>query len=151
MCIGGLRRAAWQINETSLLLKLDHAVVVGELPDIHILYWPHPWRHSRIKENSFFDYDFKNVTMDSTLADSYKLHKSNPNFQNLPHNVLPELDRYVNLYNAVDGVICTLKTVMVEAAIMGIPVLAIAFSDGIHSLTMDTLIKNKHLNGMSDK
>jgi hypothetical protein len=137
-------------DETSLLLKLDHAIEAGELPDIHILYRPHPWRHPRIKEDSFFDYDFKNVTMDSTLADSYKLHKSDPDFQNLPHNVLPELDRYVNLYHAVDGVICTLTTVMVEAAIMGIPVLAIAFSDGVHSLTMDTLIKNKHFDGIQD-
>jgi hypothetical protein len=137
-------------DETSILVKLDNAIERGELPDIHILYRPHPWRHRRIKEDSFFDHNFKNVSMDATLADYYKRHKTDPNFQNAPHNVLPELDRYVNLYHAVDGVICTLTTVMVEAAIMGIPVLAIAFGDGVHSLTMDTLIRNRHFDGIEN-
>ena len=86
--------------------------------------------------------------MDPDIIDTYIKHKSDPHFVNLPSTVLPDINRYVNLYNAVDGVICTLTTIMVEAAIMNIPSLAIAFNDGKHKLTMDMIIKNKHFEGL---
>jgi len=131
-------------DETSILLLLESAIENGELGNTHILYRPHPWRHRRLNEDSFFNYDFKHVTMDSTLIDVYKKHKEQSGYYNLPSTVLPSLDYYPTLYKSVDAVICTLTTVMLEAAIFGLPVLAIAFSDNKHTLTMDKLINDKH-------
>ena len=135
-------------DETSILLDLEKAIADGELGDIHILYRPHPWRHKRQEEDSFFDHAFAHVTMDPDAEEAYRAHKSDPQFVNLPNNVLPDIGRYVNLYNAMDAVICTLTTIIIEAAITGLPVLAVAFSDQKHRLTMDKIIDNKHFEGL---
>lgn len=131
-------------DETAVLIELENAIEKGELGGVHILYRPHPWRHRRIGEDSVFQYSFKHVTLDPSLAESYKKHKEDSTFLNLPSTVLPDLSYYPKLYNSVDAVICALTTIMAEAAISGIPSLAIAFNDGKHVLTMDKLIHDEH-------
>lgn len=135
-------------DETALLLKIENAIESQILEDIHILYRPHPWRHRRLNEESFFNYNFKHVTMDILSIDVYKKSKENLEYYSVPGNFLPSLDYYPILYKTIDGVICTLTTVMVEAAIFGKPSLAIAFGDGKHKLTMDKLRDDMHFKEM---
>jgi hypothetical protein len=136
-------------DETSILADLEKAIERGDLKDVHILYRPHPWRHKRTGEDSFFQHSFKHITLDPSLADSYRRHKEDRSFTNLPSTVMPDLGYYPKLYSAIDAVICTLTTIMVEAAICGIPSLVIAFGDDKHKLTMDKLIHDKHFEAIA--
>ncbi|MFC1546342.1 CDP-glycerol glycerophosphotransferase family protein [bacterium] len=138
-------------DETGILLELEDALNNSKLDNVHILYRPHPWRHRRQYEDSFFKYDFNHITLDVSLAEMYRKHKSDSAFKNLPSTILPDLEYYPKLYTSIDGVICNLTTVMVEAAIFGVPVLAIAFSDGKHILTMDKLVNDAHFQDILDK
>lgn len=133
--------SARTFDETSVLVEIEKAIEDGQLPDIHILYRPHPWRHRRIKEDSFYDHSFKHITMDKQLSGSYLKSKIDFNFVPLPKNVLPDMNYYPDLYAAVDAIIHPLTTIAIEGAIIGIPSLAIAFNDGVHKFTSDTIIK----------
>jgi hypothetical protein len=110
-------------DETSFLENLEDAIEDGTLGNVHIIYRPHPEREKRNKERSFFDEDFKHITFDKELKPAY-----------LDRNIkyLPDLNKYLDLYNSIDGIISPLSSVMVEASLFGKPVLAMACEDGFH-------------------
>jgi CDP-glycerol glycerophosphotransferase (TagB/SpsB family) len=116
-------------DETSLLEMLDEAITEGKLSNTHIIYRPHPSRNARIKEKSFFDCDFKHITFDEELKDTYvnRIEK-----QNRKVDCLPDLQNYMDLYNSIDAIISPFSSVMIEAALFGKPVLGLACDDGIH-------------------
>ena len=114
-------------DETSLLVMLDQAISDGKLDNVHIIYRPHPSRNKRIKEASFFDYDFKHITFDKELKAAY-LREKVPGWLGR----LPKLDNFMDLYNSVDAIVSPFSSVMVEASLFGKPVLGLACDDGIH-------------------
>ena len=116
-------------DETSLLEMLDNAITNGVLENVHIIYRPHPSRNKRIKEKSYFDYDFKHITFDEELKETYiNIVEEKNNVV----NKLPDLINYMDLYNSIDAIISPFSSVMVEAALFGKPVLGLACDDGIH-------------------
>ncbi len=143
--------SARAFDETEALIQLERAIEDGTLPpSIHILYRPHPWRHPRTNEQSFYDFPFKHVTMDPQIADIYRATKSGSKIVNKPDAILPELEHYPAMYNAVTAVIHPCSTILVESAIMGKPSLAIAFGDGRHTFAPDTMIEYEHFADVFD-
>lgn len=124
-------------DETSFLLKLERAIEKGILYNIHIIYRPHPERDARIKEKSYFDLDFKHITFDQELKHSYLNHKS---------NYMPNLENYLDLYNAITAIISPFSSVMVEAGLFGKPILALACNDGMHTgaTSVEHIAKREH-------
>jgi hypothetical protein len=110
-------------DETSFLEELEMAIERKELPNLHIIYRPHPERDRRIKEKSFFDCTFKHITFDEELKFAYLNFKS---------NYLPNLDNYLDLYNSIDAIICPPTSIMVETALFGKAVLGLVCDDGYH-------------------
>ncbi len=118
------------ISEIDLLVELDKAIENKVLSDVHVLYRPHPWKAIYAKEKSFFDYDFKHVTLDVQIKDHYLRMFNDKEYRlNKKGMFVPDYDYYPALFNAVDAVISTGTTMGIEAMIMGKPVLVSAFGD----------------------
>jgi hypothetical protein len=116
-------------DEMDYLGLLDKAIATGKLPDVHILYRPHPWKGLRHERKSFFDYHFKHITMDIQLSDHYKrLFAATDNKKMILSSFMPDYSYCPSLFNAVDGVICPLTTMGIEALLAGKPVLMTTFS-----------------------
>ncbi|MEA3493449.1 MAG: CDP-glycerol glycerophosphotransferase family protein [Candidatus Margulisiibacteriota bacterium] len=111
-------------DETSFLIMLDDLIARGLLKDAHVIYRPHPERDARIKEKSFFDCKFENVTFDGEMRGAYLNHKS---------GYIPDLRNFLDLYNAIDFIISPFSSVMVEAGLFGNLILGLACSDGVHA------------------
>jgi len=118
-----------QIDEISHLLTLDKAIHHGQLPLATVIYRPHPWRKPR-QEPNFFEQRWRHVIMDPRLEAAMRKHLNGHVVK--PHHFLPSLIYARDLLSIVELVICPLSTFMVEAAVMGKPVLVIATADGGH-------------------
>ena len=130
-------------DETELLKQVDAAIDQDRLPDIHIIYRPHPWRATRQEEDNFFDYTWNHVTMDSEMADVYQAVKKGTTGAS-PDNFLFRLDHLAQLYQSVDAVISPMSTVMLEALLFDLPTMAVAFGDGKHSRSVDQISRMTH-------
>ena len=121
--------ASRQLDEIPLLIQLEHAIIKGQLDVCKIIYRPHPWRKPRGEPN-FFAQNWRYVVLDPQMEDALRTHLSGRVVK--PHNFLPDLPHSRYLLTLVDAVICPLSTFMVESAVMGKPVLAIATQEGGH-------------------
>jgi len=110
-------------DEGSFLELLNEAIQKDILPNVHVIYRPHPERDERISEKSFFDQKLGHVTFDDELLFAYRNHKS---------GYQPELEKFSPLYNAIDAMISPYSTVISEAALFGKPVLGLGCDDGYH-------------------
>ena len=63
---------------------------------------------------------------------------------NHPNNFIPDLDYYPALIGSADAVISTLSTFIIEAAMMGKPALAVAFSMVPTQFPLEECIKCEH-------
>ncbi len=116
-------------DEISILCMLEEAIEKGELPDVHILFRPHPWKAVQPYEKNFFDCGFRHITMDVQLCDHYKKILQNPKESVHQDTFTPDYEYYPSLFNAIDGVISPGTTLGIEAMAMGKPVLIKAFPD----------------------
>lgn len=133
-------------DETETLKEIDRAIENGELPKTYVLYRPHPDRVQREKEKSFFDFTWKHVVMDPEMAEHYKAHKKGVRI--VPANFLNRIDYLTELYKALDVVITPMSSILLESIIHGIPVMAVAFSDGKHSWSADKVSRMLHFKEM---
>lgn len=135
--------AVRKFDETGLLVEMEKAIGSGDIPPVHILYRPHPWRASRDEVN-FFDYDWEFVSMDPEIAQIYRETKENRRY--FGGNEFSFSMSYLNeLYRIVDAVISPMSTLILESMIIGNPVLAIAFNDGKHLWSADQTAKMTHM------
>lgn len=134
-------------DETDVLCDLEQAIERGDLPPMHIVYRPHPWRTHRPHEKNFYNYTWKHVTMDPTMAEVYQLGHQQASSIN---SFLFEQQHLRDLYSLVDAVICPMSTVLLEAMIFGLPILAVAFGDGKHSWSADKVAEMMHFKEMYD-
>lgn len=130
-------------DETQLLIDIETAIEAGELPPMHILYRPHPYRTTRRHEDSFFDYQWRHITMDSQMVQAYEITRQNDQ-PPLPANFMERINYQVQLYQAVDAVICPMSTVLLESMLFGLPIMAVAFGDGKHSWSADKVSRMMH-------
>ncbi|MCR4324848.1 MAG: hypothetical protein NUV69_04150 [Candidatus Curtissbacteria bacterium] len=109
-------------DEISTLRELDG--IISHLEDqIKIVYRPHPWRHPRKSFDTFFDWDFKNVILDTDARAYYKREQN---------NIIPGLDYYPRLLSNMEFMICPLSTMLIEGLIFNKKVFVITYDDGIH-------------------
>lgn len=129
-------------DETELLQKIDQAIDSSTLP-VHVLYRPHPWRNDRKSEGNFFNFTWKHVSMDPAMVDTYRFGKENKTFVS-PNDFLFRLSHLSKVYQAVDAVISPMSTVLLEAMLFGLPIMAVAFGDGKHSWSADKVSRMSH-------
>ena len=108
------------VNETSHLEALEAAIASGAMPPCHVIYRPHPWRGGLVDgERNFYDVPFRHVSMDPYMADYYRrvARKSEQGFDMADYRVTARLLRLVS------GVISPLSTMLLEAAMHGLPMI----------------------------
>ncbi|MGE3150404.1 MAG: hypothetical protein AB7K04_15215, partial [Pseudorhodoplanes sp.] len=108
------------VNETAHLKEIDAAIADGRIPPCHVIYRPHPWRGYLVEgEQNFFDIRFRHVSFDPFMADFYKRLVVTPQrgFELADYRVTAKLLRLVR------GVISPLSTMLLEAAMHGIPMI----------------------------
>ena len=137
---GGVR----EFDETQLLLDIEEGIENGTLPPMHIVYRPHPYRWAR-DEDDFFKYAWQHVTMDPSMIESYQAHKEGRRY-----STVYQVDYLEKLYRACACLVSPMSTVLLEAMLFGMPVLAIAFSDGKHHWSADKGAQMVHFKEMYD-
>jgi hypothetical protein len=108
------------VDETAHLRTLEAAIAEGRVPKCHILYRPHPWRGGLVQgETNFFDVTWRHVSMDPAMEAYYRRTavKSEQGFDMADYRVT------VKLLRLVAGVISPLSTMLLEAIMLGKPVL----------------------------
>lgn len=123
------------VNETAHLEALDAAIASGAMPPCHVIYRPHPWRGLLADgEKNFYDVRFRHVTMDPFMADYYKrvANKPEQGFDMADYRVTARLLRLVS------GVISPLSTMLLEAAMQGLPMIMF-WPDGPKGLAGQTI------------
>lgn len=138
-------------DETQLLKIIDDAIESGELPPLHIIYRPHPYRLRREIEEDFFSISWKHITFDPQSLELYTKKTSFldkiKDFRKAPFY---EFDYLKKLYLSVDMTISPMSSVLLESMIFGRPILAIAFSDNKHSWSADKVSRMHHFNELYD-
>lgn len=130
-------------DETQLLKEIDDAIESGNLPKIHLIYRPHPYRVNRKDERNFFDYSWNHITFDPQLAELYSRTKKDNLFAS-DCKTLYEIKYLNKLYQTVDMVISPMSTILLEGMIFGRPILAVAFNDQKHSWSADQVSRMHH-------
>jgi hypothetical protein len=108
------------VDETAHLEALDAAIASGAMPPCHVVYRPHPWRGGLVPgERNFFDIPFRHVSMDPFMADYYRRVAGTPEqgFDMADYRVTARLLRLVS------GIISPLSTMLLEAAMHGLPMI----------------------------
>jgi len=130
-------------DETELLELLDHAIENGEVAPMHVVYRPHPLRHVREREANFLSGSFRHISMDPEMVEGYQQHKQGQT-RALPANFLGRSQHLVQLYNTVDAVVSPMSTILLEALVLGLPVMATSFGDGKHSFGVHNASRMLH-------
>ena len=130
-------------DETQLLKEIDEAIENGQLPQMKILYRPHPWRVNRNSEEDFFTQTWQHIHMDPEIVKTYQVAKAKGRGA-IPDDFGIRTKHLIKIYQSVDAVISPMSTVLLEALLFGLPVQAVAFSDGKHSWSSDKVSTMEH-------
>ncbi len=135
-------------DELRSLEVLDRTITEAGL-DLKIVYLPHPRRVERQRPDFVDESTLCNVVIEPHVRDEYlrswreeggawrqarRIARTRP---------LP-VDRYPALLDNAEFVVCPLSTMMLEAAIFGRRVLAIAYHDGLHRTSPGYTAKYLH-------
>lgn len=114
---GGASKGA---HESRYLKLLDDIIESGVVPRCHVIYRPHPWRGELGEgEISFFDLECRHISMDPFMESYYRRATTTGQFG-------IEMADYTitrKLLHLVEAVISPLSTIMLEAVMLGKPVL----------------------------
>jgi len=115
--------AGWY--ESAYLERIDRMTLPGgPLEDCHILYRPHPWRGPLGNgERDFFEMSFSNVTMDPHMREHYLRQVRQTGGRGMYLLDYQITNRLLTLASAV---VSPLSTILLEAALMGRPILIFA-------------------------
>lgn len=114
---GGANKGA---HESKYLKLLDELIETGAVPRCHVIYRPHPWRGELAEgEIGFFDLECRNISMDPFMEPYYRRATTIGQFG-------IEMADYTitrKLLHLASAVISPLSTILLEATILGKPVL----------------------------
>lgn len=115
-------------DEIEQLRLLEDGVKRKILPDCHVLFRPHPWRGSRIKDDDFFKYRFKHITMDPYMEKCYEISRreEKPDIY-----YQADYEKTNVVLKAASIVISGISSMMLEAVLLGKPVVCSAFDEHI--------------------
>ena len=133
--------SAMAFDEITTLHRLEKALenLGPEFSDFRIIYRPHPWQQKRKVTNRFVELDFSRTVLDPQIKSHAELSSSPENFQ-------PDLSYYPRLLNNASVVVGPLTTMLFEAALCHREIIALAYNDGIHPVTLKTYFS--HFNGL---
>ena len=114
---------ALAFDELTTLKKLDE-ILEKNSENITIIYRPHPWRHVRKCADTFFEYDFKHIKLDTEAKNYYK--------KELGTKFVPDLDYFPKLLANMEFMICPLSTMLIESLIFDKKVYVLTYDDGVH-------------------
>lgn len=135
-------------DELDALHRLDK-LFTRIAPQLTIVYRPHPWREPRRSPDRFSEDDFDNVVLDRQIKADYGASQRSSSVPQ-PAQALPELDYYPSLVGNAEFVISPLSTMLIEAGLLERRVLVLAYSDGIHPVSLDTYAQYDHLDGVAN-
>jgi hypothetical protein len=138
--------SALPFDELSALRILDQTLSETDGP-LKIVYRPHPWRQPRSGPDRFVEGEFDRVVLDEQVRDVYA-SASDRRSTIEPREFLPELAYYPSLIGHARLVVTPLSTMLVEAAILNRPVLAIAYDDGVHEVPPSKVFEFDHFDGI---
>jgi hypothetical protein len=111
-------------EEIDQLEILEGAIREKRLPNCHIIFRPHPWRGSRMKERNFFACNFKYVSMDPYMVDCYEISR----IEEKPSIYYKaDYEKMNAILKSSDMVVSGISSVMLEAVTLGIPVVCSTF------------------------
>lgn len=114
---GGANKGA---HESKYLKLLDDLIETGAVPRCHVIYRPHPWRGELAAgEIGFFELECRHISMDPFMEAYYRRATTSGQFG-------IEMADYTitrKLLHLVSAVISPLSTILLEATILGKPVL----------------------------
>lgn len=124
---GGASKGA---HESKYLKLLDDLIEQGTIPPCHVIYRPHPWRGELGQgETSFFDLGCRHITMDPFMEPYYRRVTT-------VGQIGIEMADYTitrRLLQLVTAVISPLSTILLEAVILGKPVLMFFPNSDLHT------------------
>jgi CDP-glycerol glycerophosphotransferase (TagB/SpsB family) len=101
-------------DEFEHLRRIDDAITSGRLPEMSVIYRPHPWGDGGKEGHRFLEHGMRNVVVDNSMRD-YLLRVAEGN--KAKH--LPDYRDTRDLLMAVDAVISPLSTLLIEAMLLG--------------------------------
>ena len=105
------------LNEMHHLKILDEAIE-DSVERVKILYRPHPWKAILEEEIPFFNNGFKHIVMDPFSKKNYMALLNKEMFQ----TELMKYDHTNTVIKSIDAMISPLSTIILEAAMFGIPI-----------------------------
>ncbi|MSR78440.1 MAG: hypothetical protein EXS63_09525 [Candidatus Omnitrophica bacterium] len=134
-------------DEITVLRILDKAIESGHLPNAHVLYRPHPWRHWRDHEDNFVSTEYKHVSLDVQVAEIFlQIKKSGKASE--AKKVFPDLEYYPKIIQMAECILSPLSTFVLESLLMGKKTLAICYPDGKHFFSADKVSQYEHVQYM---
>ena len=83
-----------------------------------VVYRPHPWKWIHPDERFFDDYGFRNIYLDPYSVEGYRARWKKENLQ----IDLCDYEHTNILLRSIDGLMSPLSTILLEAAIFGLPI-----------------------------
>lgn len=105
-------------EEFKHLLELDNAIEKGELPNIVVVYRPHPWGNAGKGGERIFSHQWRHVVLESTMT--FYLEQISHGNKSMS---FPPYTHTHDVLSSVDAVISPLSTIILEAAMHGKPVM----------------------------
>lgn len=103
-----------ETNEFGHLSRIDEAIASGHLPDMNVIYRPHPWGEGGKGGTRFLEHRFCHVVIDSGMRDYLeRVQRGNRSKH------LPDYADTRDLLMAVDAVMSPLSTFLIEAMLLG--------------------------------
>jgi hypothetical protein len=103
-----------ETNEFEHLRLIDEAITSGLLPDMNVIYRPHPWGEGGKGGARFLDYHFDHVAIDREMRCYLERIR-----QGDTNKFLSNYSDTRDLLLAVDAVISPLSTILIEAMMLG--------------------------------
>jgi len=116
------------INEIEHLRTLESAIESGELENAHIVFRPHPWRAVVDGEEDYFSIDWKHVSMDVNMIDTFKRSNSEEGKNKI--NLTSYMDTH-NILSSCDILVSNISTILLEAALHGMPIMCMVSDEEV--------------------
>lgn len=135
-------------DELRPLHLLDDSLSRLGIPNLKIIYRPHPWREQRHPNCAdYFDpADFKHVILDPQIAAVYSEGKQTGQ-EGVARAEYPSLSYYPQLVKNATFVISPMSSMTLEAALFDIPTLVLAMDDGFHKIPSHLQAQYTHFEG----
>ncbi|MBI5164239.1 MAG: CDP-glycerol glycerophosphotransferase family protein [Magnetospirillum sp.] len=131
--------SAKDTDEFKHLCRLDDAVESGQLGNVTVLYRPHPWGHCGKRGERVFSHPWRHVRFESNMIKYVEdVHMGHSPV------VMSNYEDTRDVLSHVDALISPLSTIIVEAALMGVPAMCFLPKEETEAGFFQTVFDNEH-------